>query len=228
MFGGGKNVPLSNDVLELLGRCLSRLGQAREEMTLNCSEDEQQLADMNKMTVLLALRCLLEVGCDTQANESLNNNGLYNALQKIHLNSPNQDDDEFVILRNVKLMADLAEERNMKQTSRTLQLLCAESLSQTGRFVLDIDGYEMSLGEIQQKIIMSASSAKEVLMYISQLMLLLRRSTVTQATRVGLMMMALSIPLPTSHGLPRMQIIGQSSMICSVIMILPQSYSQPH
>ena len=51
----------------------------------------------------------------------------------------------------------------MKHTSRTLQRLCAESLSQTGRFVLDIDGYEMSLGEIQQKIIMSASSAKEVI-----------------------------------------------------------------
>ena len=162
MFGGGKIATLDNEVLELLSRSLHRLGQAREEMTLNC-EDEQQLVDMNKMTVLLALRCLLEVGCDTQANESLNNNGLYNALQKIHLNSPNQDDDEFVILRNVKLMADLAEERNMKQTSRTLQRLCAESLSQTGRFVLDIDGYEMSLGEIQQKIIMSASSAKEVI-----------------------------------------------------------------
>ena len=162
MFGGGKIATLDNEVLELLSRSLHRLGQAREEMTLNC-EDEQQLVDMNKMTVLLALRCLLEVGCDTQANESLNNNGLYNALQKIHLNSPNQDDDEFVILRNVKLMADLAEERNMKQTSRTLQRLSAESLSQTGRFVLDIDGYEMSLGEIQQKIIMSASSAKEVI-----------------------------------------------------------------
>ena len=117
MFGGGKKIAtLDNEVLELLSRSLHRLGQAREEMTLNC-EDAQQLVDMNKMTVLLALRCLLEVGCDTQANESLNNNGLYNALQKIHLNSPNQDDDEFVILRNVKLMADLAEERNMKQTS---------------------------------------------------------------------------------------------------------------
>ena len=161
MFGAGKKLAtLENNVLELLSRSLHRLGQSREEMALNC-EDEQQLAEMNKMTVLLALRCLLGVGDDYVCHESLNNNGLYDALKKIHVDSSNHDDDEFVILRNVKLMADLAEERNMKQTSRTLQRLCAESLSQTGRFVLD--GYEISLGEIQKKIIKSAASAKEVI-----------------------------------------------------------------
>ncbi|KAL7544103.1 hypothetical protein ACHAXR_013581 [Thalassiosira sp. AJA248-18] len=171
MHGSEKVVgDVHNEVQILLSRSLHRLAQAQEELQLNC-EDEQQRSGATKMIVLLALRCLLGVGEDLLAFESLTANGLYDALRKIHLDEMSSSDTyrdesmetQFITLRNVKLMADLAEERKMNQTSRCLQLLCAQQLSQTGTFVLDIGGYEMSLGEIQKHIIQSASSAKDVL-----------------------------------------------------------------
>jgi len=51
----------------------------------------------------------------------------------------------------------------MHQTSSCLQRLCAQQLSQTGRFVLDIGDYEISLGEIQKNIISTSSTVNEVL-----------------------------------------------------------------
>ena len=162
---------LQNDVQILLGRSLHRLAQAQDEIHLNC-EDEKQRSEVNKMIVLLALRCLLGVGEDSLAVESLKGNGLYAALDQIHLDevSANYAQTEttskeniFVSLRNVKLMADLAEERNMYQTSRCLQRLCAHQLAQSGKFVLKIGDYDISLGEIQRKSIQSSSSAKDIL-----------------------------------------------------------------
>lgn len=166
---GGGVAALDNDVQILLSRSLHRLAHAKEEMKLNC-EDEHQISEVNKMVALLALRCLLGVGEDSLAYESLNNNGLYLALRQLHITSSlNQSDDEtdenqHVILKNVKLMADdVAEERNMTQTSLCLQRLCATMLSMSGKFSLDLgDEYEVSLGEIQRSIILSASTAKEV------------------------------------------------------------------
>jgi len=172
MFGGGNNRvgSVDNDVQILLSRSLHRLAQAQEELQLNC-DDEQQRSEVNKMIVLLALRCLLGVGEDSLALESLKSNGLYDALHKIHLDelpSLSQTQDgifgtQFVTLRNVKLMSDLAEERKMHQTSRCLQRLCAQQLSDTSKFVLDIGEYEISLGDIQKDIIQSAFSAKDVI-----------------------------------------------------------------
>lgn len=162
---------LENDVQILLSRSLHRLAQAQDEMHLNC-EDEQQRSEVTKMIVLLALRCLLGVGEDSLAIESLKRNGLYNALHKIHLDELSSSSSQnkkknlehpFASLRNVKLMADLAEERNMHETSMCLQRLCAEQLVQSGAFILDLGDYEISLGEIQKKSIHSSSSAKDVL-----------------------------------------------------------------
>lgn len=165
------SVSLQNDVQILLGRSLHRLAQAQVEIQLNC-KDKKQHFEVNKMIVLLALRCLLGVGDDSLAAESLQVNGLYAALVQIHLDelsaSSSQNEtmsleSSFISLRNVKLMADLAEERNMHQTSRCLQRLCSHQLSQSGKFVLDLGGYEISLGEVQRKSIRSSSSTKDVL-----------------------------------------------------------------
>jgi hypothetical protein len=164
-------ISLGNETQILLGRSLHRLAQAQDEMQLNC-EDEKQRIELNKMIVLLALRCLIGVGEDSLAVESLTGNGLYTALDLIHRdelsassekNETIGPENKFVSLRNVKLMADLAEERNMYQTSRCLQRLCAHQLKQADKFVLDLGDYEISLGYIQRKSIQSSLSAKDVL-----------------------------------------------------------------
>ena len=163
---------VDNDVHILLSRSLHRLAHAQEEMLLNC-EDENQLNEVNKMTSLLALRCLLGVGDDDKAAECLTNNSLAEALRKIHADelassSSSMDEDEstqtqFVILRNVKLLADAAEVQNMTQTSKSLNRLSCSMLTQTSKFEVDIGGYTVSLGEIQRKIIEQATSVKDVM-----------------------------------------------------------------
>jgi len=160
---------VDNDVHILLSRSLHRLAHAQEEMLLNC-EDESQLNEVNKMTSLLALRCLLGVGDDGQASAALNE-GLAEALRKIHTDeqassSSSLDEDEstqFVILRNVKLLADAAEVKSMSQTSTALNRICSSMLQQTNKFEVDIGGYTVSLGEIQRKIIELATSVKDVM-----------------------------------------------------------------
>jgi len=160
---------VDNDVHILLSRSLHRLAHAQEEMLLNC-EDESQLNEVNKMTSLLALRCLLGVGDDGQASAALNE-GLAEALRKIHTDeqassSSSLDEDEstqFVILRNVKLLADAAEVKSMSQTSTALNRLCSSMLQQTNKFEVDIGGYTVSLSEIQRKIIELATSVKDVI-----------------------------------------------------------------
>jgi len=158
---------VDNDVHILLSRSLHRLAHAQEEMLLNC-DDENQLSEVNKMTSLLSLRCLLGVGDDTQSHNSLINDGLAESLQKIHtdeLASSSLDEDkstQFVILRNVKLLADAAEVKSMSQTSAALNRLCSSMLQQTSKFEVDIGGYTVSLGDTQRKIIEQATSVKEV------------------------------------------------------------------
>ena len=162
---------VDNDVHILLSRSLHRLAHAQEEMLLNC-EDESQLSEVNKMTSLLSLRCLLGVGDDGQASAALNE-GLAEALRKIHTDeqassSSSLDEDgstqtQFVILRNVKLLADAAEVKSMSQTSAALNRLCSSMLQQTNKFEVDIGGYTISLGEIQRTIIKQATSIKDVI-----------------------------------------------------------------
>ncbi|KAL3802897.1 hypothetical protein ACHAW5_006192 [Stephanodiscus triporus] len=157
---------LENDVQVLLSRSLHRLAHAQDEMHLNCG-DEQERFEVDKMIALLALRTLIGVGDDSLAFESLKNNGLFNALQGIHLKElsplakPNEGESQS--LRNVTLMANLAEERKMYQTSRCLHCLCAQLMAQRGNFVLDIGGYEIALGDIQKRTIQMATSAKDVI-----------------------------------------------------------------
>jgi hypothetical protein len=167
MFRSGSGIAAhDNDVQILLSRSLHRLAHAQDEMHLNCG-DEQQRFEVDKMFVLLTLRCLIGVGDDSLAFESLENNGLFSALQRIHLkelsSSAKTYGGESLSLKNVTLMADLAEERKLHQTSRCLHCLCAQLMSQTGKFVLDIGDYEISLGEIQKRTIQMATSAKDVL-----------------------------------------------------------------
>jgi len=172
MFGGSKGVVSMNNELQiLLSRSLHRLAQAQEELKLNC-EDEVQRSEVTRMLTLLALRILLGIGEDSMAYETLTANGLCDALHSVHLDDVSKSSEQkqyecsenrFATLRNVKAMADLAEERGMPQTASCLQRLCARQLSQTGQFVLDIGHYEMSLGEIQRSIIQGASSTRDVL-----------------------------------------------------------------
>jgi hypothetical protein len=167
MFRSGSGVgALDNDVQILLSRSLHRLAHAQDEMHLNCG-DEQQRFEVDKMVALLTLRCLIGVGDDSMGFGSLKNNGLFNALQRIHLkdlsSSAKQNEGDSQSLKNFTLMADLAEERKMHQTSRCLHCLCAQLMHQTGNFLLDIGEYEISLGEIQKRTIQMATSAKDVL-----------------------------------------------------------------
>lgn len=156
---------LENDVQILLSRSLHRLAHAQDELHMNCGDGHERF-EVDKMIVLLALRTLIGVGDDSLAFESLKNNGLFDALQRIHLKElptfAKQNEGGSQSLRNVTLMANLAEERKMYQTSRCLHCLCAQLMAQQGDFVLDIGGYEITLGDIQKRTIQMATS-KDVL-----------------------------------------------------------------
>ena len=168
---------VSNEVQTLLTRSLGRLAQAQEELQLNC-EDQKQLSEANKMVTLLTLRCLLGVGKDLLAFESLKNRGLDKALNKIHLDEMSSSGQTipFVTLKNVRLMGRLAKERKMHETSRCLQRLCAHQLSQTGKFLLEIGEHEVViLGEIQRDIIQSAVSTREILEMYEEVNLLVEK-----------------------------------------------------
>ena len=119
MFWGKSNIinTVDNHVQILLSQSLCRLAPAQEELHLNC-EDTQQLSEVNKMVTLLTLRCILGVGKDALAFESLKGIGLYNALQKSHLDEIAFSDEntKFVTLRNVRLMGSLAKEQKMCHT----------------------------------------------------------------------------------------------------------------
>jgi hypothetical protein len=167
MFKSGNGAATSNNDLRiLLSRSLHRLAHAQDELQLNC-RDDQQRHEVNNMIMILTLRCLIGVGDDCLTFESLHHNGLLLALQKVHLlefsSSTKETEGGSQSLMNVALMADIAEERKMHQTSRCLHRLCAQVMSQTGKFVLDICDCERSLGEIQKKTIQIATCARDVI-----------------------------------------------------------------
>lgn len=166
MFRSGNEAATSNNDLRiLLSRSLHRLAHAQDELRLNCGDDQQRY-DVDNMIMILTLRCLIGVGDDCLAFESLMDNGLLPALQKVHIKelstSAKESGGGSQSLMNVALMADIAEERKMHQTSRCLHRLCAQVLSQTGEFVMNICGCKRSLGEIQKKTIQIATCARDV------------------------------------------------------------------
>lgn len=169
---GGDITPLNNDVQILLSRSLHRLAMAKDELQLNCS-DEKQRCEIDKMIVLLTLRCLLGVGDDSLAYECLNSNGLISALGKIYLNEMSLltmcSEGDSQSLRNVALMSSLAEEKKMRQTSRSLNCLCAQLLSSTLSFAVDIGDCKIFLGDIQKKTIQSSTCAKDCLDVYSEI-----------------------------------------------------------
>jgi len=169
---GGDILPLNNNVKILLSRSLHRLAMAKDELHLNCS-DEKQCSEIDKMIVLLTLRCLLGFGDDSLAYKCLNSNGLISALQRIHLNEMSmlskRCEGESQSLRNVTLMASLAEEKMMRQTSWSLNCLCAQLLSSTLSFAVDIGYCKIFLGDIQKKTIQSSVSARDVLEVYSEI-----------------------------------------------------------
>ena len=150
----------------LLRSVLHRLAQAQEEFQLNC-EDAVQKRDVDKMIALLTLRCLLGVGNDSLAQDILLANGLGEALNKIHNDELHQDDAlnnaKYTTLLNVYLMSGLAEETQMNHTSSCLLHMCAKQLPKTGKFVLLLGDSMLSLGDIQRKLITSASSTKDII-----------------------------------------------------------------
>lgn len=169
---GGDVTLLNNDVQILLSRSLHRLAMAKDELQLNCS-DEKQRCEIDKMIVLLTLRCLLGVGDDSLAYECLNSYGLISALRRIYLNEmsmltkPSEGDSQS--LRNTALMAVLAEEKMMRKTSRSLNCLCAQLLSSTLSFAVDIGDCKIFLGDIQKKTIQSSTCARDVLEVYSEI-----------------------------------------------------------
>ena len=174
--GDGRSAhSVDKDLKNLLRRSLHRLSQAQEEFLLNC-EDEVQKNEVHQMIALLTLRCLLGVGEDSLAYKSMKDHRLGEALRKIHsddlsASDKKQDDDmgnKYFILKNVFLMAGLAEERKMHLTSRALVRLCAQLLPQTGKVVLDLGDFVLSLGQIQRKIIQSALSIEEVMIVYNE------------------------------------------------------------
>ena len=72
-------------------------------------------------------------------------------------------------------MASLSEEQKMPQTTRTLLRVCAQQLSHTGRFVVGFEECTMSLGEIQRKSILSASTIKDVMQVYKEVDMLVQK-----------------------------------------------------
>lgn len=162
--GGSSNATTNTKSLSLLRRSLFRLAQAQEEFLLNC-EDKSQGNEVSTMIALLTLRCLLGVGDDSLAHDALKSRGLATTLQTLHDEELSISDDfsKHTILRNVYLMSDFAAEKNMKLTSAMLMRICATQIPQAGNFVLDLGGCIVSLGSLQRKIILSASTEREVM-----------------------------------------------------------------
>lgn len=160
---------------------------AKHELQLNCS-DEKQCCDIDNMIVLLTLRCLLGVGDDSLAYECLNSNGLICALGKNYLSEMSMMTKRSVgdsqSLRNVALMASLAEEKMMRQTSRSLNCLCAQLLSSTLSFTVDIGDCKIFLGDIQKKTIKLSACARDVLEVYSEINQLVKNHKNTGTERM--------------------------------------------
>lgn len=155
----------ATDTKSLLHRTLHRLTRAQDEFLLNC-EDDLQKNDVKKMIALLTLRCLLGIGNESLACDVLVDGGLGDFLRELYKNELDSEVDAAGgVLRQLYLMACSADEQQMGRTSRILLRICASCMMINSKFVLTLDKC-LSLGEIQRKIIQSASTTKEVvLMY---------------------------------------------------------------
>jgi len=142
-------------------QALHRLSLAQDEFRVNC-ENEIQKKEVEKMIALLSLRALLGIGNDLLGADILQANGLSEALLDIHQEELGQPSG-FSTLLNVKATSDLAEEKKMQITARILLRMCAKMLSLTGKFVLTVGHFDLSLGSIQRKLITIASSTKDVI-----------------------------------------------------------------
>eukprot|EP00804_Cyclotella_cryptica_P000737 CCRYP_001018-RA/>CCRYP_001018-RA protein AED:0.02 eAED:0.02 QI:978/1/1/1/0.71/0.62/8/2038/1234 len=151
----------SGDMKNLLHRSLHRLSRAQDEFLLNC-EDEVQMKDVNKMIALLTLRCLVGIEDDSLAYDIISAAGLGETLLEFCKDELPVSASPWGILQNVYLMACCAEEKKMVRTFGVLLRSCASHMSRTGQFVIELE-QSLSLGELQRKIIQSASTSKEVL-----------------------------------------------------------------
>jgi hypothetical protein len=142
----------------LLRRTLHRLAQSQQEFELNC----KKRAKVSKMIALLTMRCILGIGEDSFAFQ-ICNDGLSATLLKLHLNDAATSDKEFQTLRHVKLMSDLALEKRMTHTDRVLTKLVSDMLQKSGTFEVDLGGCLLSLGDLQRKIVQSASSVDDAI-----------------------------------------------------------------
>ena len=142
----------------LLRRALHRLAQSQQEFEMNCKR-----ANVSKMIALLTMRCILGIGEDSFAFQTCND-GLSATLLKLHLNDAAESDKENSTLRRVKLMSDLALQKRMTHTDRVLTKLSSDMLQKSGAFVVDLGGgCLLSLGDLQRKIVNSASSVEDAI-----------------------------------------------------------------
>ena len=152
------------DYLELSGRdqtsakslhrrTLHRLAQSQQEFELNCKKE----ARVPKMIALLTMRCLLGLEEDSFSFQTCND-GLCATLLKLHITEVAAGEN-FQILKQVKMMSDLALQKNMTHTDRVLSRLCSDMLQKSGVFVVG----GISLGDLQRKMIQSAVSVEEVI-----------------------------------------------------------------
>ena len=135
-------------------RTLHRLAQSQQEFELNCKKN----AKVSKMIALLTMMCLLGLEEDSFSFQTCND-GLCATLLKLHITDAVVAGEKFQILKQVKLMSDLALQKHLTHTDRVLTKLCSDMLQKSGTFVVG----EISLGDLQRKMIQSAVSVEEVI-----------------------------------------------------------------
>jgi len=135
-------------------RTLHRLAQSQQEFELNCKKNGQ----VSKMIALLTMRCLLGLEEDSFSFQTCND-GLCATLLKLHITAAAAAGEKFQILKQVKMMSDLALEKQMTHTDRVLTKLCSNMLQKSGVYVVG----GISLGDLQRKMIQSAVSVEEVI-----------------------------------------------------------------
>ena len=147
-----------NDRKSLLRRSLHRIAQSQQEFELNKKQSK-----VSTKIATLTMRCILEIGEDSFAFQTCND-GLSAALIKLHLNDISASDEEFPTLRHVKVSMTLAQQKSMTHTDRVLTKLAIEMIRATQKCVVDLGGgCLLSLGDLQRKIISTASSVDEAI-----------------------------------------------------------------
>lgn len=135
-------------------RTLARLAQSQQEFELNCKKNGQ----VSKMIALLTMRCLLGLEEDSFSFQTCND-GLCDTLLKLHTTAAVAAGEKFQMLKQVKMMSDSALQKRMAHTDRILTKLCSDMLQKSGVYVVG----EISLGDLQRKMIQSAVTVEEVI-----------------------------------------------------------------